>query len=310
MPSSLDNCRRSPRKLLGSVVERLLYRRGRQSHSPRKRPLFLFAADVPVRSTPIERVSCHCFAAQRRLWQRGRWRDDPAEYRRLQRDVGEVSLHVEEQDTDCDAWKRLLELVEKAALENVESFAPLDKLVPGDETKIVTLPRSIAKLKSVKRLSLYGSSLVRIPPEIGQMSNLEYFDPYTSYRLHWLPYEITRCPNLRSSRVSTRALYGNFKYRWTFPCLERGAVGTDVVGRRCSVCDRPSDHPPLQVWISLWVATDVLPLLVNACSEECIGRLPPPAEGYVEVPHRGGAELEQPDPSFGLPAPFPRREGA
>jgi hypothetical protein len=32
------------------------------------------------------------------------------------------------------------------------------------------------------------------------MSSLENFDPYTSYRLHWLPYEITRCPNLRSSR--------------------------------------------------------------------------------------------------------------
>lgn len=39
---------------------------------------------------------------------------------------------------------------------------------------------------------LYGSNLVRIPPEIGAMTSLEEFTPYTSYRLHWVPYEITR----------------------------------------------------------------------------------------------------------------------
>ena len=30
---------------------------------------------------------------------------------------------------------------------------------------------------------LYRSNLVRIPPEIGMMTSLEEFDPYTSYRL-------------------------------------------------------------------------------------------------------------------------------
>jgi hypothetical protein len=87
-----------------------------------------------------------------------------------------------------------------------ELSAPVEKLAPGEETQIVTLPSTIAKLKSVKRLFLYGSSLVRVPPEIGEMSTLEVFDSYTSYRLHWFPYEITRCPKLRHSRVSTRAL--------------------------------------------------------------------------------------------------------
>src|SRR4051794_934109 len=85
--------------------------------------------------------------------------------------------------------------------------------------QIVVLPPTIAKLKSVKVLSLYRSNLVRIPPEIGEMTSLEEFDPYTSYRLHWLPYEITRCQNLKRSRVSPRALFGNYKYRPPFPRL-------------------------------------------------------------------------------------------
>ena len=38
------------------------------------------------------------------------------------------------------------------------------------------------------------------------MTNLEGLDPYTSYCLHWFPYEIIRCNKLKRSRVSTRAL--------------------------------------------------------------------------------------------------------
>jgi hypothetical protein len=154
----------------------------------------------------------------------------------------------------------------------------------------VTLPASLAKLKAVRSLMLYGSHLVRIPPEIGQMTSLEKFTPYTSYGLHWFPYEITRCKNLTKSTVSTRALYGNYKYRPQFPNLkfERGPSG-----QTCSVCDRAA--PPFrQVWISLRVATDVLPLLVNACSDECVGALPGAADGYVPMAHRGGTHIEQP----------------
>jgi len=50
---------------------------------------------------------------------------------------------------------------------------------------------------------------------------------------------------------------------------------------------------------TLRVATDVLPLLVNACSQECIQKLPKPADGYVAEPHQGGLELEQPQTRFG-----------
>ena len=157
----------------------------------------------------------------------------------------------------------------------------------------MTLPRSIRNLKSVRFLSLYGSHLVRIPPEIGEMTSLQEFDPYTSYSLHWFPYEITHCMQLKQSRVSTRALYGNHKFRPPFPQLP--VVIADVTPKGCSVCGGPfSEGRPHQVWISLLVATDVLPLLVHACSKECINELPKPPSGYVEKPHQGGLRVMQP----------------
>jgi hypothetical protein len=76
------------------------------------------------------------------------------------------------------------------------------------------------------------------------------------------------------------------------PC-ERGPI------RPCSVCEQPfEDLQRFRVWISLRVAGDVLPLLVNACSAACLERLPAPPEGYVPRPHRGGLELEQPPTRF------------
>ena len=140
-------------------------------------------------------------------------------------------------------------------------------------------------------------------PEIGDMENLVEFLPYTSMRLHWFPYEITRCTKLDESQVSTRALYGNFKFNPPFPRLERplsstsGVDLTNLAPERygapavttCSVCRTPLAQTGLhQVWISLNVGTDVLPLLVNACSPDCVARLPPAANGYVPGPHTGG----------------------
>jgi hypothetical protein len=152
---------------------------------------------------------------------------------------------------------------------------------------------------------LYGGNLVRIPPEIGAMTSLEEFTPYTSYRLHWFPYELTRCPALRRSTVSTRALYGNHKTRPPYPALtspaadladlDPGVWGTTAI-RTCSVCDQPVGGADLrQVWIALRTSgADVLPLLVNACSAACVAALPPPAEGYVRTPHTGGPTVVQP----------------
>jgi hypothetical protein len=204
-------------------------------------------------------------------------------------------LHAERQDTACEAWGRLLELIDRAVEDGREELAPGRDLGWEQWAQIVTLPPTIAKLKRVKRLILYGSGLVRVPPEVGEMTALREFDAYTSYRLHWLPYEITRCRRLAESRISTRALYGNYKYRPPFPRLPQ--MIDVVIPGRCSVCEGPFDRVgPRQCWISLRVATDVLPLLVHACSAECIGKLPAPASGYVQRPHQGGSGVAQPPP--------------
>ncbi|MFD3920528.1 leucine-rich repeat domain-containing protein [Streptomyces sp. NPDC058595] len=170
----------------------------------------------------------------------------------------------------------------------------------------MTLPAPIGRLTAVRTLVLYGSNLVRIPPEIGDMTRLEGFSPYTSRRLHWFPYEITRCGRLVNSTVSTRSIYGNYKYRPPSPpLLPPGDTVPDLDGlasarwgataaRTCSVCTGhiPATGPH-QAWLSRAVATDVLPLLVNACSQECLDALPPGAKGHFSTPHRGGA-IEQP----------------
>jgi len=205
----------------------------------------------------------------------------------------EMIFHLEAQDTALPGWNALLQLIEDAANDKREVFSPKKELGADLWRDVVTLPPSIAKLKHVKKLDLYRSNLLRIPPEIGQMESLTEFVPYSSYGLHWFPYEITHCRNLKSSTVSTRALYGNYKYRQPFPSLD--PTVSALVPARCSVCSCPISSTSVeQVWLSLGVGTDVLPLLVNACSVGCIAQLPKPAEGYVEVPHKGGLSVKQP----------------
>ncbi|MER5757673.1 leucine-rich repeat domain-containing protein [Streptomyces sp. NPDC002082] len=219
-----------------------------------------------------------------------------------------VGFHTELQDTSAPGWQHLLELINEAAADGREEFRPLVELSPEERRQVITLPPTIGKLTAVKHLVLYGSNLVRLPPDIGAMASLEEFTPYTSYRLHWFPYEITRCTRLMRSTVSTRSLFGNYKLRAPFPRLaaaRSSAAGLDTThldARRwgttavssCSVCDQPIEQGGLHpVWISLRVATDVLPLLVNACSPQCVAALPQAPEDYVQSAHTGG-RLSQP----------------
>ena len=220
--------------------------------------------------------------------------------------VSEVHFHPERQDTTCAAWMHLLALIEQAAEDQRTEFAPMRDLTGEERRHIVTLPPTIAKLTAVRHLVLYGSFLVRIPPEIGSMTNLTTFTPYTSHRLHWFPYEITRCTQLRESTVSTRSLYGNFKFRPPFPKLTSGRIrmeddqvtperwGADII-TTCSICERRlAETGVYQAWISLRVATDVVPLLVNACSEACLQQLHSPPAEYIPMPHTGGRDIQQP----------------
>lgn len=219
----------------------------------------------------------------------------------------EVRFHSDRQDTSAPGWAHMLALIDEAAADGREVFRPLVEMSPEERRQVVTLPRSVGKLTAVKHLVLYRSNLVRLPPEIGAMASLELFEPYTSPRLHWFPYELTRCANLKGSTVSTRLIFGNFKYRPPFPALRRGPVpsgdldpgqwGADSI-TSCSVCAGPiTEWGVRQVWLSARVATDVLPLLVNACSDACVEALPQGAERHVRIPHSGGLGVVQPGPS-------------
>ncbi len=226
-------------------------------------------------------------------------------YEQQRRDAPEMRLHSGFQDTECAAWKKLSSLIDEAARDRRPELALFRDMSPEEQRKITTLPPSIGKLEHVRRLHLGSSRLRRAPPEIGQMKNLETFTPYGSYLLHWFPYEITHCENLRDSQVSTRALYGNNKYRPPFPRLEPPSDIQQQLAmlskryphiaptRQCSVCRRLyEDRQQHRVWISLRVATDTLPLLVNACSKDCVDKLPKPPNGYLPHPHRGGKNTE------------------
>jgi hypothetical protein len=203
-----------------------------------------------------------------------------------------VEFHSEQQDMTAPGWLHLLELIDAAAEDGRRVFKPFVELSAAERRQVSTLPPTIAKLTEVEHLTIYGTNLVRIPPEIGAMTALRVFEPYTSYRLHWFPYELTRCARLVGSTVSTRALYGNYRYRPPFPALG-GSADAEATGT-CSVCAGPINGRPHQVWISLRVATDVLPLLVNACSAACVAALPKPPRAYLPHPHTGGQDLVQP----------------
>ncbi|MGD1847574.1 MAG: hypothetical protein ACFB10_19465 [Salibacteraceae bacterium] len=205
------------------------------------------------------------------------------------------TLPTDHQDRTSEAWRKLCAYIDALAASGDDEFTPREALGDALFAQIYTLPASIAQLKRVKKVGLYGSRLQWLPPEIGEMESLEYFDPYTSYDLHWFPYEITRCKHLKDSRISTRALFGNFKHRSPFPSLAGNPVRYHSQNLKCSVCDTPISYAQTdQYWISLLIGTDVVPLLANVCSTSCKSRLPTPHEKYVQEPHKGGPDLQQP----------------
>jgi len=172
--------------------------------------------DLAIFQTKMHLSHCGCF--------------EQADRRPADRGWPETHFHSDVQDTESEGWKRLLDLVEVAAEDAREEFAPFRQMTREAESQVITLPPTIGKLKSVKRLVLTRTCLVRIPPEIGDMENLVEFDPYTSHRLHWFPYEITRCAKLDESRVSTRAALRQLQVPPAFPPL-RGATLFDCRSR-------------------------------------------------------------------------------
>ena len=202
-------------------------------------------------------------------------------------------LHDDVQDTETEAWARVLENIDSARRTGASRLVPLEGLSWEQRSQIVTLPASIASLSEVKSIHLYRSNLVRLPPEIGEMPSLACLDVYTSYRLHFAPLELAHCRSLEETVVRTRTLYGNYKNRAPFPLLgsaDNEAALALVTPAACSVCRSPfTERGMLRRWITLYVGSDEWPLLVHACSEACLDRLPTPNRAYVDRPHEGGA---------------------
>ena len=203
------------------------------------------------------------------------------------------TLHAEAQDPGAAGWAQVKDLIDRLAAAGATVFEP-SAHVPWEQwMRVVTLPPTVASLTRVTDVRLYGSHLRRLPPEIGRMSSLRDLDVYTSYSLHWLPYEVTRCAHLRASRMSTRALYGNRSTRLPFPRLA-GPVGV-LAPTTCSVCDRPFDgRTPQPFWTTQRVGTDDVPLLVHSCSRACTDSVPSSPPGYFDRPHKGGGGVGMP----------------
>lgn len=202
----------------------------------------------------------------------------------------ELQFHtaaVEETEGD----RQLAELVALTAERGLKAFNPRKELGWVLWAQVTSLPASIATMQEVETIEMYGSHLVSIPPEIGRLQKLRLFDVYTSYRLHWFPYEIATLPQLASSRISTRALYGNYKYRPPFPRLPSRVPAH----RTCSVCSQAVEEDRLiQRWTTRRVGSDRMPLLVNACSTACLARVPAPDPGEIPKHHKGGVSSRPP----------------
>jgi hypothetical protein len=206
-----------------------------------------------------------------------------------------ITLNQVIQDKNSLAWNRLCDYIDLLAENELEVFEPRKALGDIIYSQICTLPRSISKLKKVKKMDLYRSSLFIIPPEIGEMESLETIDPYMSDNLKWFPYELVRCKNLNDSRISTRMIFGNEKNRKPFPDLNRITFKYDTKYVRCSICEKIISYEETnQLWITLRLGTDYMPLLANLCSYECQMKLKEPAYGFNKYPHKGGEKLIQP----------------
>ena len=196
------------------------------------------------------------------------------------------------QNRSTKAWLKLIEYVEIVRENELDEFSPREHLGNDLFKEIYTLPESIKELKKVKKIWLYGSSLTSIPPEIGSMESLEYFDPYTSYGLKWFPYEITKCKKLIDSKISTRALFGNYKNKKPFPDLSKNDFRYYSKIMNCSFCGMQIEESNMeQYWISKYVGTDVIPLLVSVCSNSCkneIDEIEKDETYYINKCHKGG----------------------
>lgn len=98
----------------------------------------LWARESPAH--PVSKPMCHCLDSQ---YGEMPW--------------SELQIHTERQNVECAGWQRLNELIDQAASDGRAEFSPGTEMSPGEWAQITELPKTISKLKRVKRFILYGS---------------------------------------------------------------------------------------------------------------------------------------------------------
>ena len=220
---------------------------------------------------PLAR-SCDCFAVDGRSKKGNpRWRNSP--------------IHDDIQDTTSGCVEVGLRSDRDRHREGADR-ARLPRR-PGRDAAAFDRPVDDAAPTIPGRLYIGGASRARSSAGAHQARAVHLVQPAL------LPIRAPRAPQLRLSTVSTRALYGNVKFRPPFPLL--APRDEPMPPRPCSMCDAMfEDRGRHRYWTSRRVASDVMPLLINACSAACLANALPPSEGYVAKPHRGGPNLQQP----------------
>lgn len=235
----------------------------------------LFSIDEPTK-TAIHRIThrehCDCLSSRTK---KGR--------------LTVPAIHVEPQK-EVDACAKTRAYIKETAISSGKLFEPSAQMPWEEWMKLIALPKEIETLDKVEEIRLYGSHLRRIPPEIGKMAALRNLDVYTSYSLHWLPYEIRRCKHLQDSRMSTRALFGNRKTRLPFPILSKPIAA--LMPSVCSICEGSFEKlEPRPVWTTQRIGTDIVPLLAHSCSRDCTNAIPDSPPRYFPRPHKGGPNV-------------------
>ena len=140
----------------GAVIAVLL-RKGLKKSAAEDPPVRLFrprfnqrsgTSDTELRPNPVRRyASCHCLDAQ---YEREEVEDEGGGEHGLRPEWQELLFHTEVQETDSHAWKPLEAYIAKVRDEGSDELNPMVGIGSEKWEQIVTLPKSIGTLKSVK----------------------------------------------------------------------------------------------------------------------------------------------------------------
>jgi len=148
-------------------------------------------------------------------------------------------------------------------------------------------PKIVTEIKSLEYIKFTLTKIEHIPRDIYKLSNLMYFETYMNYSLHYLPFEIVHCANLKSYTISRRARYGVSPH--VYPKLEPLPLNLTQPPEPkkdfCSVCLK-SCAVTYQLWTERIIGQyDKMPLLVHVCSNQCLSKIEQIDTSHLKQPY-------------------------